>query len=48
MPREHRQTAVGRARPFCLWPVPIQLDAVLVGVAKVKSLTHAMIAGTVE
>ena len=47
-PCEHRQPSIGRARPVGSWTIPIQLDAVLVGVAKVKSLTHAVVTGSVE
>jgi hypothetical protein len=32
----HRQRAIRRARPLLLWAIPIQLDAVLVGIAQLK------------
>jgi len=35
--REHRQRSVGLARPLFLGPVPIQFDAVLVGIAQVSA-----------
>ena len=46
--REHRQRAVRRARPLLLRPVPVQLDAVLVGIAQIKRLADAVVAGAVE
>ena len=46
--REHRQRAVRRARPFFLRPVPIEFDAVLVGIAQIKRLADAVVAGAVE
>ena len=46
--REHRQRPVRRARPLFLGPVPIQLDAVLVGIAQIKRLADAVVAGAVE
>jgi hypothetical protein len=45
---EHRQRSVGVARPLFFRPVPIQFDAVLVGVAQIKRLADAVIAGAVE
>ena len=45
---EHRKVAVGRARPFLARPVPIQFDAVLVGVAQVKRLADSVVAGAVQ
>ena len=46
--REHRQRSVGRARPFFLRPVAVQFDAVLVGIAQIKRLADAVVAGAVE
>ena len=45
---EHRERAVGGARPLLLRPVPIELDAVLVGIAQIQRLADAVIAGAVE
>src|SRR6185503_13227562 len=47
-PREHCELTVGGARPLRLRPVPVQLDAVLVGIAKVERLADAMVRGAVE
>src|ERR1017187_845211 len=47
-PGEHRQRAVLLARPLLLRPVIIQLDAVLVGIAQVKRLADAVVAGAIE
>ena len=46
--REHRQRAIRRARPLFLRPVPIEFDAVLVGIAQIKRLADAVVAGAVE
>ena len=46
--REHRQRSVRRARPLLFGPVPIELDAVLVGIAQIERLADAVIAGAVE
>src|SRR4051794_33320634 len=46
--REHRQGAVGIARPFLLRAIAIELDAVLVGIAQIQRLADAVIAGAVE
>src|ERR1700686_1618221 len=46
--REHRKRAIRLARPLFLWPVPIELDAVLVGVAQIQRLADAVIAGAIE
>ena len=46
--REHRERSVRRARPFLLRPVAIELDAVLVGIAQIKRLADAVVAGAVE
>src|SRR4051794_32074605 len=45
---EHLQLAVGRLRPFVLWPVPVQLDAVVIRVAQVKRFRDAVVAGAFE
>ncbi len=45
---KHRQRPVRLARPFRFGPVPIQLDAVLVGIAQIQRLADAVIAGAVE
>src|SRR5258707_14275006 len=46
--REHCERAVRLAWPLLLGPVAIKLDAVLVGIAQVKRLADAVIAGAVE
>ena len=46
--REHRQRSIRLARPFRLRAVPVQLDAVLVGIAQVQRLADAVVAGAVE
>jgi len=46
--RVHRELAVGRARPLFLRPVPVKLDAVLVGIAQVERLADAVIGSAVE
>ena len=47
-PREHRELAVGGPRPLLLRPIPIQLDAVLVGIAQVQRLADAVVRRAVE
>src|SRR5713101_5561691 len=47
-PRDHGERAVRRARPKLLRPVAIELDPVLVGVAQVERLAHAVVRGAVE
>ena len=37
-----------RARPFFLGPVAVKFDAVLIGIAQIKRLADAVIAGAVE
>src|SRR5262249_25270826 len=34
--------------PHLLWPVPVELDPVLVGIAQIERFAHAMIAGAVK
>src|SRR5215207_9559477 len=46
--REHGQLAVRGARPLLVRFIPIEFHAVLVGVAQVKRLAHAMVRGAVE
>ena len=46
--REHRKRAIRRARPLLLRPVPVEFDAVLVGVAQIQRFADAVIAGAVE
>ncbi len=46
--RKHREIPIGRARPFRPGTVPIQLDAVLIGIAKVDSLAHSVVARSLE
>src|SRR5664279_2175456 len=46
--RKHGERAVLLARPLLFGPVPIQLDAVLVGIAQVQRLADAVIAGAVQ
>ena len=45
---EHRELAVGVARPLFLGPVPIKLDAVVVGIAQIKRLADAVVGGAFE
>src|SRR5688572_768298 len=40
---EHRQSAIGTARPLLNRPVPVKLHAVSVRVAEIDGLTDAMI-----
>src|SRR5713101_30048 len=47
-PGDHVERAVRRARPKLLPPVAIELDPVLVGVAQVERLAHAMVGSAVE
>src|SRR4051794_14002364 len=46
--REHRQRAIGIARPLLLGPVAIKLNPVLVRIAQVERFTDAVIAGSIE
>src|SRR5579871_291482 len=46
--REHRQPAVGSARPLLGRPIPIELDAVVVGIAQIKRFAHAVVGGALE
>ena len=46
--REHRELAVRPERPLLLRPVPIELDAVVVGIAQIERLADAVVAGAVE
>jgi hypothetical protein len=45
---EHPQAAVLALRPHLLGPVPIKLDAVVVGVAQVERLADAVVGGAFE
>src|SRR6266566_7567333 len=45
---DHVEVVVRRARPKLLRPVAIELDAVLVGVAQIERLAHAMVGSAVE
>src|ERR1700730_3237236 len=46
--REHRQRSVWGAPPVFPGTVPIELDAVVVGIAQVQRFADAVIAGAVE
>jgi hypothetical protein len=46
--REHRQLTVSGARPLIRRPIPVQLHAVVVGIAKVERLADAMVGSAVE
>ena len=46
--RKHRQAATGVARPLFLRPVPIKLHPVVVRVAQIKRLAHAVIRRAVQ
>ena len=41
--RKHRQLTLRRARPSFHRPIPIQLHAIVVGIAQIQRLAHAMI-----
>src|SRR5580704_8264186 len=43
--REHGELAVGGARPLLFRPVPVKLDAVVVGIAQIERLADAVIGG---
>ena len=45
---EHVQAAVRLLRPHFLRPVPIKLDTIVVGVAQIKRLGDAVVAGAFE
>src|SRR5437868_431962 len=45
---EHGQAPVGVPRPLLRGSVPVQLDSILVRVAEVKGLAHAVVTGTVQ
>src|SRR5829696_1216838 len=47
-PRVHRQLAVRRTRPLLLRPIPIELDAIVIWVAQIECLAHAVVGGAVE
>ena len=42
-PGEHRQVAVGSARPLLPWPVAVKLDAVVVQIARIWRLADPVI-----
>jgi len=46
--REHGELAVGGQRPLCLRPIPIKLDAVIVGIAQIDRLADAVIGSAFE
>ena len=46
--RIHRQTAVRRAWPFFLRPIPIKFHAVAIRIAQIQCFAHAMIRGAFE
>ena len=46
--RVHLDAAVGRLRPFLARAVPIEFDAVFVGVAQIQRLADAVVGGAVE
>jgi hypothetical protein len=43
-PRVHCKAAIGGPRPFIRWPIPVQFHPVVVCIAQVESLTHAVVA----
>src|SRR5215211_926791 len=47
-PREHCELAVPRARPLRQRAIPVELDAVVVGIAEVKRLADPMVGGAFE
>src|SRR4051812_24723156 len=46
--REHRLFTVRSARPRFAGPVPVKLDAVLVGIAQINRFADAVIAGPLK
>src|SRR5206468_478278 len=44
----HRQSSIGCSRPLVFRSVPVEFDAVLVGVVEVEGFADAVIAGAVE
>ena len=48
MPSVHGKLTVGRPRPEFTGPVPVKLDAVVVGIAQIECFADAMIGGAVE
>ena len=44
----HCQFAGCCAGPCCAWTIPVEFDAVLIGVAKVEGLADAVVGSTVE
>ena len=45
---EHGEVAAAVARPLVAGPVPVELDAVSIWIAKVESLADAVIGGAIE
>ena len=45
---EHLQPAPGSRRPLFTGTIPAELDAILVGIAQVERLTHAVVGCAVE
>ena len=43
--RVHLQRAVRLLRPFVFRAVPVELNAVVVGITQIERLAHAMVAG---
>src|SRR5258708_3394040 len=46
--RKHLQGAVRLLRPLFSRPIPIKLNAVVVGIAQIKRFAHAMVAGAFQ
>src|SRR4029077_1447810 len=44
----HGEVAGRRARPLLLWAVPVEFDAIVVRIAKIKRLADAVVARAVE
>jgi hypothetical protein len=40
---DHRYCAFAVARPLSLWAIPVELDAVAIGVIKLNRLAHAVL-----
>ncbi len=45
---EHLEVALCVAGPFSLWTVPVEFDAVVVGVAEIEGLADAVVGGALE
>src|SRR5688572_14873914 len=46
--REHSQSAISGMRPLVVWPIPIELDAVFIGITEVKRFAHTVVGRPIE